>query len=209
MINPVIYLALYSVISTFAPPPDLTISEWSDEFRVLSPEDSAEPGQWFTSRAEYQRGIMDAVNNPSIEKIVFKKSAQVGATQIFNNIIGYFIDLDPCPILIVNPTREMAQAWSKDRLAPMLRDTPVLRGKVKEARSRDSENTTLHKKFPGGHITAVGANSAAGLAMRPIRIVICDEVDRYPASAGVEGDPVSLAFKRSQTYWNRKLILLL
>ncbi|HUX58132.1 MAG TPA: phage terminase large subunit family protein [Bacteroidales bacterium] len=185
----------------------MAVSEWADNYRILSPEDSAEPGQWFTSRAEYQRGIMDTINDPGVEKIVFKKSAQVGATQIFNNIIGYFVDLDPCPILLVNPTREMAQAWSKLRFAPMLRDTPALKGKVKDARSRDAENTVLFKKFPGGHLSAVGANSPAGLAMRPIRVVICDEIDRYPASAGSEGDPIFLAFKRSQTYWNRKLIL--
>ena len=206
-VNPILLQSILTITMKFSPPPDMVVSEWADGFRILSPEDSAETGQWFTSRAEYQRGIMDAVNNPLVEKIVFKKSAQVGATQIFNNIIGYFIDLDPCPILVVNPTREMAQAWSRLRLAPMLRDTDAIKGKVREARSRDSENTVLFKKFPGGHLSAVGANSPAGLAMRPIRVVICDEIDRYPASAGSEGDPISLAFKRSQTYWNRVLIL--
>lgn len=134
-------------------------------------------------------------------------SAQIGKTEILNNLVGFHVDRDPSPILVLQPTLDMAQAWSKDRLAPMLRDTPSLRGRVKDARSRDSANTVTHKVFPGGHITIAGANSAASLASRPIRIVICDEVDRYPVSAGTEGDPVSLAEKRSMTFWNRKLVL--
>lgn len=186
------------------PPPKLTVSEWADEYRYLSPESSAEPGKWRTDRAEYQRGIMDAFSDPRVHTIVVMSSAQVGKTSIIENIIGYFIHQDPSPILVLQPTLEMAQTFSKDRLAKMLRDTPVLRDKVKDPRSRDSGNTTLHKQFPGGHVTIVGANSPAGLASRPIRVVLADEVDRYPESAGTEGDPVTLAFKRTATFWNRK-----
>ena len=134
-------------------------------------------------------------------------SAQVGKTEIINNIVGYVIDQNPGPMLLLNPTLEMSKTWSKDRLAPMARDTEVLRGKLKDPRSRDSGNTMLHKVFPGGHVTMAGANSPASLASRPIRDVLCDEVDRYPPSAGPEGDPVTLAKKRSTTFWNRKLIL--
>jgi len=150
---------------------------------------------------------MDSVNDPTVHTVVIMSSAQIGKTEIINNIIGYFIDQDPAPILLLQPTLEMAQAWSKDRLAPMLRDTPALSGKVKDPRARDSGNTILHKTFPGGHITAAGANSPASLASRPIRIVLCDEVDRFPPSAGAEGDPVNLARKRSTTFWNRKTLI--
>ncbi len=183
------------------------MSQWADAYRRLSPESSAEPGQWRTDRAPYQQGIMDAFNDPAIHTVVVMCSAQVGKTEILNNIVGYYIDQDPAPMLVLQPTLEMAQAWSKDRLAPMLRDTPSLKGKVKDPRARDSGNTMLHKQFPGGHITMAGGNSPASLASRPIRIVLCDEVDRYPASAGAEGDPVNLARKRSTTFWNRKLLL--
>lgn len=190
------------------PPPKLTISEWADQFRKLSPESSAEPGSWNTSRAEYQRGIMDALSDPSIETVVVMSSAQVGKTEILNNAIGYFISQDPSPMLVVQPTLDMAQTWSKDRLAPMLRDTPILGGLVKDPRSRDSGNTTLHKIFPGGHVTACGANSPSSLASRPVRNVFFDEVDRFPISAGSEGDPVSLGKKRAATFWNRKIFLV-
>lgn len=195
----------------FAPPPKLTISEWSDRERRLSPEASAEPGRWDTTRTEYLRGIMDAMSDPAIWKVVVIKGAQVGWTECLNNLVGYHIDRDPAPILVLQPTIEVGEAWSKDRLAPMLRDTPVLIGKVAEPKSRDSNNTIRQKVFPGGRLTIVGANAPAGLAARPIRIVLADEVDRYNASAGGaekgEGDPLALAAKRQITFWNRKTLL--
>lgn len=150
---------------------------------------------------------MDAISDPTVETVVVMSSAQVGKTEIVNNTAGFHVAQDPAPMLVVMPTLEMGEAWSKDRLAPMLRDTPALKGKVKDPRARDSGNTLLHKVFPGGHLTICGANSPSSLASRPIRIVLCDEVDRYPPSAGTEGDPVSLARKRSATFWNRKLVL--
>ena len=191
-----------------APPPKLTVSQWADDYRHLSPEASAEPGRWDTGRAEYQRGIMDAVSDPRVETLVIMSSAQVGKTEIINNLVGYHIHQDPAPILVIHPTTEMGETWSKDRLTPMLRDSPALRGRVAATKSRNSENTVRQKKFPGGSLAIVGANSPAGLASRPIRVLCCDEVDRYPPSAGAEGDPVSLGRKRTATFWNRKVVLV-
>lgn len=149
---------------------------------------------------------MDAVTDPTIEEIVVMKSAQVGWTEILCNVVGYIIDRDPSPILLLQPTETMAETWSKDRLSPMVRDTPCL-AKLFSTKSRHSGNTILHKQFPGGHLTLVGANAPSGLASRPIRWVLNDEVDRYPASAGAEGDPISLAKKRTQTFvGNRKIL---
>jgi phage terminase large subunit GpA-like protein len=173
----------------------------------LSPESSAEAGQWRTSRAPYQKEIMDAFNEPNIERIVVMTSSQVGKTEILLNAIGYYIDQDPSPMMCVQPTLQMGQSFSKDRLAAMIRDTDKIRDCVKDARSRDSGNTTMHKKFAGGHISIVGSNSASGLASRPIRILLMDEVDRYEASAGAEGSPVSLAIARTKTFSNRKIFL--
>jgi phage terminase large subunit GpA-like protein len=190
-------------------PPRLKVSEWADQHRILSPESASEPGKWHTSRVEYLRDIMDAFNDPAIETIVFKKSSQVGGTEFLLNVIGYIMDCDPGPILIVTPDINTAQSWSKDRLAPMLRDTQILRGKVTDSLRPDSDNTVSHKSFPGGHLTLVGANSPSGLAMRPIRYLIFDEVDRFKASAKKEGDPVRLATARTKWFrWNRKIILV-
>lgn len=204
--HPAIVRAYYEALKVLAPPRDLKMSEWADEYRRLSPEASSEPGRWDTSRAEYARGIMDAISDPNISDIAVMSSAQVGKTELLLNAIGYYIDQDPSPILLLQPTLEMGEAFSKDRLAPMVRDTPCLHGKIKDARKRDSGNTLLHKTFPGGHITIAGSNSPASLASRPIRVVLADEVDRYPVSAGSEGDPISLAKKRTTTFWNRKFV---
>lgn len=149
---------------------------------------------------------MDSVSDPDVAEVWVMKSAQIGWTEILGNVVGFHIDQDPAPILLVQPTLDIGEAWSKDRLAPMLRDTPALKNKVRDARARDSGNTLLHKQFPGGHITIGGANSPSGLASRPIRIVLFDEVDRYPVSAGSEGDPINLGKKRAATFWNRKVL---
>jgi phage terminase large subunit GpA-like protein len=107
-------------------------------------------------------------------------------------------------VIVMQPSLDMGMAWSKDRLAPMVRDTPCLRDKIRTGQTKDGSSTMLHKKFSGGHLTVVGANSAASMASRPIKVVLCDEVDRYPASAGDEGDPVTLVKVRSTTFWDRK-----
>ncbi len=136
-------------------------------------------------------------------------AAQLGKSECLNNTIGYYMDYDPCPILLMQPTLDLAMAYSKDRItAGLLKSTPALREKVKDSKVKDSGNTHLHKVFPGGALSLVGANSPSSLASRPIRVVLCDEVDRYPLSAGEEGDPVSLAKRRAATFWNRKIILV-
>jgi len=204
------------------------VSEWADAERRLSPEASAEPGRWRTDRAPYQKEILDAAGSAEPQTILFRgddgelnsyiisyvdtavmmSSAQVGKTELLLNLIGYFVDHDPSPILLLQPTIDMGQAFSKDRLSPMVRDTPALTGKIADSSKKTSGNTILHKSFPGGHITIAGANSPASLASRPIRTVLADEVDRYPLSAGSEGDPLSLATKRTLTFWNKKKIIV-
>lgn len=193
----------------FAAPPQLTLSQWADAYRVISAENSPEPGRWRTSRTPYLREIMDACCDPTVERVVFKKSAQVGWTEVVNNVIGFHMDQLPSPILVLQPTVDAAKMWSKERLTPMLRDTPVLRGKVKESGRRDAKNTIQLKVFPGGYLAVVGSNSSVGLRSRPIRVVVGDEVDAYGISAKgahIEGDPLSLAIKRTQTFWDRKIL---
>jgi phage terminase large subunit GpA-like protein len=152
---------------------------------------------------------MDACSDPEIQEVVIMAGAQLGKTEALLNIIGYHIDIDPSPILVLQPTLSMGQAFSKDRVAAgLLSSTPCLKDKVKDPRARDSGNTTLHKTFAGGALTIVGANSPSGLASRPIRIMLADEVDRFPASAGSEGDPIQLGRKRTATFWNRKIIMV-
>lgn len=194
---------------SFKPQPTLTLSEWSEQRRYLSREASAEPGRWKNSRVPYLREMMDEVTNPATHTIVAMMASQTGKTEgPLLNAVGYFIDQDPAPIMWVSPRVDDCKDISKNRLAPMIRDTPCLHGRVMDAKSRDSGNTILQKQFHGGHLTLVGANAPAGLAQRPIRIVLADEVDRYPASAGTEGDPIALVRARQATFWNRKMVMV-
>lgn len=145
---------------------------------------------------------MDAINDPRVHELVFRKSSQVGWTELLMTIIDYFVRHDASPILLLQPTLEMAESWSKERLAPTIRDTPDLLKLFGEARSRTSGNTILHKSFPGGNLTMAGANSPSSIASRPKRILICDEPSRYPESAGTEGSPIDIAKQRTDFFWN-------
>lgn len=192
------------IFKVLEPPPDLTLSQWADKYRRLSPESGSKGGSWHTDKAPWQREIMDSITDISIEKVVVMSAAQMGKTDAFLlNTIGYYMHYDPCTMLCMQPTLSLAETLSKDRLMPMVRDTPALKDKISE-KSRTSGNTILKKSFPGGRITMTGANSPTELRSRPIRILLADEIDAYPTTAGIEGDPLILAGKRLTTYWNRK-----
>lgn len=191
------------------PPPKLSLSAWADEHFYLSAESAAEPGRWRS--LPYQRGILDAITDPAIERVSVMKSARVGYTKCINAAIAYHMAQDPCPILVVQPTVEDAEGYSKEEIAPMLRDCAVLAGLVTDdGKARDKtkiESTILHKRFPGGVLSMVGANSGRGFRRVSRRVVIFDEVDGYPpGGAGKEGDPIKLGEKRSEYYWNRKIV---
>lgn len=197
---------LRNTVHLVAPPAQIGVDEWADEHRVLSPEASAEPGPWNTDRTPYSREPMRAISDPSVESVVLMWGAQLGKTDIQLNAIGYYTGHDPSPIMVIQPDLAVARDFSNDRLAPMYRDSEQLSKLVVKDKSRDSRNTILYKSFPGGRINIAGANAPASLASKPIRVVIGDEIDRFPASAGNEGDPVSLVTARTKTFYNKKLI---
>lgn len=189
------------------PPARQTVSEWADANRVLVSESSAEPGAWRTDRAPYQREIMDAFTQPGVWQIVIMASAQVGKSEIELNMMGCAIDNDPGPMLYIQPTDKVAEDYSKRRIAPMINACPTLRQRVFKARSRDAMNTITMKTFPGGSLAIIGANSPADLSSKPVRYIFMDETDRFPASAGTEGDPQELAERRTETFrHNRKIV---
>lgn len=194
-------------LRAWKPPPRLTLSEWADRHFCLSPESSAESGRWRT--LPYQRAIMDAFTDPAVERVSVRKSARVGWTKIINALVGYSIHQAPCPLLVVQPTVEDAKGYSKEEIAPMLRDCSVLATIVfeeaEEVGPKESGNTILHKKFPGGVLSLVGANSGTGFRRVSRKIVLFDEVDGYPPSAGSDGDQIELGVKRTSYYWDRKI----
>ena len=152
---------------------------------------------------------MDAVTDPKVRQITVMKSARVGYTKILDHVAGFFIHQDPSPILIVQPRVEDAEDYSRTEIAPMLRDTPALAAITGDLKSRDADQRILKRSFRNGaSITFVGANSPGGFRRITCRIACFDEVDGYPpAGAGVEGDQIALGAKRTETFWNRKIIL--
>lgn len=189
-------------MAVLRPPPRLTLSAWADEFAVLSAESSAEAGKWRS--LPYQRGIMDAITDPRVTEVTLMKSARVGYTKIVNHTIGYYAQHDPCPIMLVQPTIEDAKDYSKEEIGPMIRDTPALCGLFSD--DGESDNTILKKVFPGGSLSMVGSNSPRAFRRVSRKVILLDEVDAYPQSVGNEGDPIKLARKRSEYYWDRKIV---
>ena len=191
------------------PDPLLTVSEWSDRHRMLSSKASAEPGRWRTSRTPYLKAIMDCLSPTSpVERVVFMKAAQLGATEMGSNWIGYVIHHAPGPMMAVWPTVEMAKRNSKQRIDPLIEESSALAELIAPARSRDSGNTILAKEFRGGVLVMTGANSAVGLRSMPVRYLFLDEVDGYPLDVEGEGDAISLAEARTRTFARRKIFIV-
>ena len=190
------------------PEPPLTVSDWADKHRRLSSKASAEPGPWRTNRTPYLREPMDCLSTTStVQRVVMMFAAQTGKTESGSNWLGYVIAHAPGPMLLVQPTVEMAKRLSKQRLESLITETPILSEKIAPSRSRDSGNTMFSKEFPGGMMLLTGANSATGLRSTPCRYIFCDEVDAFPLDVDGEGDPVSLAEKRATTFARRKILL--
>lgn len=189
------------------PPADLSVSAWADAERILSGKASSEPGPWRTDRTPYLRQIMDDLSARSrVQEVIVMFAAQLGKSETGMNWLGYIIDQEPGPMMLVQPTTDMAKRFSRQRVTPMLEETPALRKKVRENRSRDDANTTLMKDFAGGLLVMSGANSAASLRSMPVRYLFLDEIDAYPLDVDGEGDPVALAEKRTSTFSRRKVL---
>lgn len=202
--HPLVVLA--AAAQLLQPPPALTVSEWADQFRVLSREDSAAPGRWNTDARPYQRGIMDALADPRVSTVVVMGCSQWGKSQIALNFLGRSIHLDPGPLMLVGPTVDAVKRFSKTRLAVMIRDCPELAALVSDEKSRDSSNTIFEKTFPGGSLVLVGSNAPAGLASQPIRDLVLDELDRFGEEAGGEGAPEDLAEARTLDFEGRRKV---
>jgi phage terminase large subunit GpA-like protein len=189
------------------PLPRLSMSQWAEKYRVLSPEATANHGPWLNAMVPYLPCIMDAVSDRTTQEIVVVSPSQAAKTELILNAIGYFIHQEPSPMLCVQPTVETAESFSKDRVAPMIRDCGALNALVAPARSRESNNTILSKSYAAGQLDMTGANAPSGLAMRPKRVILLDERDRHPRSAGTEGDVKAIARARTRSFQRRRKIV--
>jgi phage terminase large subunit GpA-like protein len=200
-----IYSAAFN--SGLRPDPDLTVTEWADRYRMLPKKSSAEPGKYRSSRTPYVREIMDALSPSSrVQEVVVMKGTQLGFTELGNNWFGYVADASPGPMMMIFPTAELAKDHSKQKLQPTIQETPRLKDKVREHRTRDSGNTIQTKEFPGGILFLSGSNSGAFFRSKSIRFLFLDDIDGFEHNIGGEGDPAELAKRRTDTYGNRKKI---
>jgi phage terminase large subunit GpA-like protein len=182
------------------PPERLTVSEWADRYRILDAKTSARPGKWRTDATPYLREVMDTFNDLDIEEVVFCCASQVGKTETLNNIMGYIVDQDPSPCLVVYPTLDLAEWVSENRLQPMFKLSPAT-----AEHFQPEDGKRLELQFDGMYLVLSGANSPASLASRPVRFVLFDEIDKYPGASKKEADPISLGEERTKTFWNRKV----
>ncbi|MBR8392552.1 phage terminase large subunit family protein [Burkholderia cenocepacia] len=184
----------------FTPPPRISVPDWADNFRKLAKEAGSTSGDWSTATVEVARGPMLAVTEPGVHVITAMVSTQMLKTALLENTFGYFAHLDPSPMLLLQPKEDAAEQFSKERIAPLIRVTPVLRELVGTSKMRNADETLLFKSFPGGFLALAGAGSPDNLARRPVRVILADEVDKYPITR--EGDPISLAEERTATFGN-------
>ena len=191
--NPVVVSIFRDAIRSAIPDTLLTVSEWADTYRYVS--QGPQRGQrWKMSTVPYFIEPLNCITDPSVRRIVMWSSSRVGKTEGFLlNACGYFMHIDPSPIMQLRPTLDDAKLFSRERFSAFIEETPVLRDLVEEPRSRDSGNTILYKKFLGGYIFFPGSNSSTGLRAQDFRILLADEIDDYNVNAGGLGDPLDAA----------------
>jgi phage terminase large subunit GpA-like protein len=196
---------LARVYAHFDPPPDITVSEWAINNRVLPKGTTSRPGPFKPEK--FQIEMMDVVLDPLVHEVVIQKSTQVGYSDaVINNVCGYFIDADPKPIMLVQPTIDNAKDYGKKRITPMIESCAALREKIKPPTSRRAGNTLALKEFPGGFLKLTGANSGAGLRSDPVPVVLFDEVDGYPIDVDGEGDPIAIGTRRTDGFADFKIV---
>lgn len=189
-------------IQSLLPPEDLTVSQWAEKYRMLDGKTSALPGPWRNSMTPYLIGVMDALVDYETEEITLCKASQLGGTEAILNALGYIIQQDPSPTLVVYPSDVLAETVAKNRIVPMITASPALR-----ERWRELESKKLELQFDGMYLSLVGSNSPSNLASKAIRFLLLDEVDKYPGASNKEADPISLARERTKTFANRKIFI--
>jgi len=186
----------------------MTVDQWADRHRILSTKGSAEPGPWRTDRTPYLREPMQCLSPSSPwRRVVLMFGSQMGKTEVVLNWLGAIIHLWPAPTLLVQPTLDMAKRLNRQRLEPLLRETPVLSDLIAPARARDSGNTMFLKEFRGGLFVLTGANSGSGLQSMPAAYLLADEVSSYPFEADDKGDPLENAEARTSTFPMGKVLI--
>jgi phage terminase large subunit GpA-like protein len=189
---------LHRALKLIKPPPSLPVWAWGELRRRMGKNVTAKPGRYRISSTPYQKKPQESFTDPDVQTTVLYWAKRLGKTEMLNNLHGSTIEQNPRNILVVYPTLDSAKKWSKQFFSPMVKSTPALKVRIRDARKKDANNTILSKEFPGGCVSAIGANSPSGFRQVQAPVVTCDEIDAM--EDGPEGDPVTLAFGRAENY---------
>lgn len=189
------------------PKPKLTGVEYANAVFKLSPESSSEAGQ--ITLHPYQEEIINCMTDQHTEFVTVKKSARVGYSIMLNICVAYFIEHDPCSILFAQPSDDEAYGYATDSIEPMIRDNAGVRNAIqtKPLTGKAKKEKTVKKLYPGGILEIVGAHSPKNFRRRTVRVAIGDEINGWIIGAGNEGDQIKLMTKRTNDFYNRKVII--
>ena len=187
------------------PPPRTTIEEWAQAKRRL-PAQSGRPGKWTAD--PIQREIQAACCDPDVREVVFMKSTRLGWSEICNNVLGWGIDIHHQAMLMLQPSRDMAEKYCKERLEDMIESTPALQAAIRVATSKGTGSNTRFKRFRGGgSFFVASAGNPRELRATKARTVIEDEADGYQADVSDEGDPDKLVRRRGDEFHDFTLLI--
>ncbi|CDZ43086.1 Phage terminase large subunit (GpA) [Neorhizobium galegae bv. officinalis] len=185
------------------PAEDLTISEFSDRYREVSPESGSPwPGKFRTDRVPYLREPQDCLHpDHPARRITCRWAAQLGKSTAIENWFCFIVDQAPGSMMIVLPTLEEATKFNRVKLQPTIEASKRIAHKVLPVNSRDEQgSTTSFKRYAGGFCQIVNAGSSKGLQMVSIKYLAMDEVTGYPRDVDGRGSPRDQARARQKMY---------
>lgn len=194
---------LRRVFADLAPPPPLTISEWAEQHRILSKEETNDyPGPYDLDNTPALRGILAACGDKKARRVIVQKAAQQGYTAgIVCNVLGYHVHWEPCVQVVMFPREKSAKDFDAEKFAPMVRATPPLAKRIK-LKSRSEGNSTTRKHYPGGLIKFVASNSPADVKSTSARVRIVEEPDDTNKDVKGQGNAIALLRERGKTIRN-------
>ena len=187
-----------NLLAGLRPPPEMTISQWAEKYRILAGTASSEPGRWSNARTPYLVEIMDELSpQSSATDVVFMKGSQIGGTEVLINTALYYIKHCPSPIGQFQTTEQTAKRFLKQR------ENPAFTAMGMNDLFYGDE--MYIKEFPGGILTTGWSNSPSNFRSAPFCISLCDEISEWPDDCGGQGDPCELARRRTTNFPRRKL----
>ena len=190
-------------LALLKPPPKLSMSEWAQEHFRLPERSSAQPGRFRPWK--YQRAWLDVIGDTTTQRVTLLKSARTGFTKCLMACIGGFAANKPCSVILLVPTDSDTKRYATDEIEPSFAETPALRGLLGRGRV-DGRNTMTMKTFlGGGSLKILAARSPRNLRAHDTKVLFIDEADGMEVTS--EGDPISLAEKRTLAHADRKIVV--